>query len=258
MLNKGLGMNPRFKEHLFAPRGGVPFDSMVMGRSLCPVRKARTFASRFWGFHLPVPAAMSKAASFIQREASEDIFFQGEIAGNLVVNMQGHEHQEAAEEQRQHAKPLLKGFGIRAPMDDLSCAWLVCDEAGFHEDFHMALDEVFCIWHVAGPAKAVDFPSLGFGVVMNQGDALLFDGLQPHGVRRSDKAGMIFECSDEAARLPSTMDDLTVFYSLDIPLTSAIQRKMKIRPYAQAHCLNSCLWNYKVDPLDGSIEAQWG
>lgn len=70
---------------------------------------------------------------------------------------------------------------------------------------------------------------MGFGVELRPGDALLFDGMQPHAVRVANRAAVPFakeSCAEDD--LPQTAEGLSVFYSIDVALDEPVCRRMGI------------------------------
>lgn len=241
------------REHLFRRRRG--FDStQIVTVSTYEGEMGRSFATRHWGFTHQVPGLIAKAARAIQTEAFADGVTQSDLWGNRVMNF----GPRAAELQAENFLPLTNNvraaFGVDASAEVERSMWLVCHEVEFHEDIVLADSAAFLIWHVGGPAKAVDFPNLGFGVVMEPGDALLFDGMQPHGVRLVKKAGLSFGRGCQAIDPPETAEDITVFLSLDVPLTPELSKKMGIK-YGTSP-MSGCV-NASVDEATGRAELRF-
>ena len=150
-----------------------------------------------------------------------------QVRSNAVANLRPDASELQAHNFLHHAKALFAAFD--AELVPTVPMWLVVHEVGFHLDEDLAEDVGFVVWHVAGAPKAVDFPNMGCGVVMSPGDVILFDGMQPHGVRLPHYAGQEFTKPDECEVLPQTPEDLTVFYAIDLPLTPVLDRMLGIR-----------------------------
>lgn len=223
-----MATTPSFVDHRFTRRRG--FDS----RKIIPTawgdgEGGRSCGTRFWGAHAPVPAGMADQARVIQAHAHADGDARNELDHNRVFNLRMPEPGPHAEAFTPHAARVLRAFEV-SPAEKAQAIWLVCHEVEFHDDPELAAQSAFIVWHVAGPAKAIDFPNLGFGVVTQLGDALLFDGMQPHGVRLPAFAGKSFRRKDERSPHPhQEADEITVYFSIDVPLTPALAERMKIR-----------------------------
>lgn len=215
------------REHKFRRRGG--FDSkQIVTVSTCEGEMGRSFATRHWGFSIDVPSPIADAARAVQAAAFADGETQSDMFNNRVMNFRPSAGGVQPEQFLPLTKNLRAAFGVDAGSEVERTMWLVCHEVEFHEDIVLADSSAFLIWHVGGPAKAVDFPNLGFGVVMEPGDALLFDGMQPHGVRQVSQAGQCFGRSYQAVDVPATPAEITVFLSMDVPLTPELSEKMGI------------------------------
>lgn len=222
-----MAPTPTFFDHRFPRRRG--FDSRkIISTAWDDGEQGRSCGTRFWGAHASVPAGMADQARAIQVHGHTDADARNELDHNRVFNLRMPEPGPHAGAFTHHAAQVLQCFGV--PREEKSDAlWLICHEVEFHDDPELAADSAFIVWHVAGPAKAIDFPNLGFGVVTQLGDALLFDGMQPHGVRLPAFAGKSFRREDDRSPHPHhDASEITVYFSIDVPLTPDLAEKMKI------------------------------
>lgn len=210
----------------FDPRPArVPFSDGEGPESL------RSFATTHWGLQQAVTPVMARAARAIQHQVVGRGHHFSEVEGNNVVNYRPDSERSPlhAEAHRACTMNLLRVAGFLAPDAEVGeMVWLACHEVGFHVDDDLAVNDAFLVWHVAGPAKGIEFPNMGFGLVTQPGDAVLFDGLQPHGVRTLAHAKRPFRDSNACDDPPTREADLTVYLSVDVPLTPPLRSRMGI------------------------------
>ncbi len=223
------------QEHKFRRRAGIGGDRCIVqltqdDAATQPLR--RSLAACHWGTQLAIPAQLARAARLVQARTLADEAHHNwySLMSNNVANVElpsgrGASHAALRADVQQLLDRFTPGLQVRGAL------WLACHEVLFHVDEALAEEAAFVVWHVGGPAKVVDFPNMGFGVTMQMGDALLFDGMQPHGVCLPRYAGRSFPRREGTTlrKPPASPEDVTVFYSIDVELTPTLEDLLQIR-----------------------------
>lgn len=184
-------------------------------------------ASQVAPFHAPVPARISAIAADLQEFAFEELNDHREMSLlhiNAVKDAWVEEEHRTAV--RRAAKPLLDHLEGRQV--GVGMTWLMAHEVAFHNDWPQGQDSCFLVWHVAGPEKSCDFPTLGRGVITRPGDAIMFDPALPHGLRIAGAAGQAFVNLDKVHEAPKAPADVTIFLSLDLRWTPSLEKLLGV------------------------------
>ena len=87
---------------------------------------------------------------------------------------------------------------------------------------------------------------------MTVGDALVFDGMTPHGVRVPGKEGKAFPKSGRSCDVTEDPSKVTVFLGIDLPFHEALYERLGImhRPIGQG-AASKAEFTYEVNRRNG-------
>lgn len=209
----------------------------------------RTIAPRVLGYSLAIPRDIAAAARKAQQEVFKDFskghstLCENDVCDASLLRYLGRDSQ------LDFLVVWLHEQGLVQPDYALDANWLTAHEVGFHTDPTHAFQGAFLVWQVAGPAKAVDFPQVGQSYFMQVGDALLFDGASPHGLRLPEMAGQVFEDAGAVFHPPQGPDDITVYVSVELPWFADLERILGVeRDQEEAG-------EYDVDARTGAMKV---
>jgi hypothetical protein len=195
-------------------------------------RVARSLASIVLRAHLPPPPWMIACAGKVQDAFFSDAVSRRYLASCDVASLPKTQEDCSDADIVAAWTRITRLLGLKGASIEAEPMWLAFDEVAFHVDDAVdGHDNLFVIWHAAGPPRVLLFPDLGLKLETRPGDVLAFDGLQCHAARRPDWAHANFAALSYAPQVPKP-GDLPVYLSINVPYTSAVTRAMGMRTKA--------------------------